>query len=844
MNKKYLVLSLLWILLLLGSTRPASAVTITIPHRGHHIIESIGDPETVDPAWAYDTASGEIISQVYEPLVTFNRERTGAFVDCLATDVVIQDINQYDSVTGITWKQRLTFKIRGTGSVHTFESRDDYGVAITTPLYNETDSQYGMTGSPPPTTISFTNAYTGTGTPKCTTWHEITATPGYLSRKWHLCSWTDTDASGTLNAGDQIDMRRKCGNTPVGPWWNTREFFHVDSVTTDTVGGQTRYTLTVSDKPVYFPSSDAMTTEDVEYSFERWMVQDRSGGPEWMIYEPVEGIGYYHAGAYPGTGFSGAGATLQANIIDRAFQHNTTHFWMNLAVRYSPILGIIAQFWAAVVSEDFMRAAPVNDWTHDWSVWPNYHDPATAPVDVAGNAMNGTGPYKKDYWTAGVEWSVIKNDEYWGEWPYEHGSAYLTRVTEKVVYEWSTRLADFQAGTADVVYVPRQYIAQVEGWPGIRGLKDLPSLSADGMFFNLDIDTASTYAGTKEFDKNNDGTPDGIPLNFFSDKRIRKAFAYLFNYTKFLKEVWLNEAVAPNSPIIGGIPYHLEPEAGGPPRYDINVAKATSLFNDASSDSLSPAYQVMTKGFYMKITYNTGNQPRQVSCDMLKANAKLVNTKFLIDTIGVTWSTYLGELWWYPTFKSVMPIYMIGWVADYPDAHNWVMPFMHKYGDFAAPSSYNNATVNSWIELAIAAPEGWGAGQRGDYYTKLQWAYYYDCPNVMLEQAYGRRWERDWVQGWYYNPIQSAIFYTRWEGLNGDIDGNGVVNSLDAGKVSYYWYKPPVVGLNKIYDIIGDVGPVLQYQETKLPPPGASIGEIDIVDLAVVSANWLYEIAP
>ncbi|RLE08178.1 ABC transporter substrate-binding protein, partial [Candidatus Aerophobetes bacterium] len=43
-------------------------------------------------------------------------------------------------------------------------------------------------------------------------------------------------------------------------------------------------------KGVKFHNGEPLTPEDVEYSFERAMVQDRDGGPVWMLYEPLLGI--------------------------------------------------------------------------------------------------------------------------------------------------------------------------------------------------------------------------------------------------------------------------------------------------------------------------------------------------------------------------------------------------------------------------------------------------------------------------------------------------------------------------------------------------------------------------
>src|SRR6185295_19232079 len=46
---------------------------------------TIGGPESLDPAWAYDTASGEVIFNVYETLLFPKKDLTTDFVPMLAT---------------------------------------------------------------------------------------------------------------------------------------------------------------------------------------------------------------------------------------------------------------------------------------------------------------------------------------------------------------------------------------------------------------------------------------------------------------------------------------------------------------------------------------------------------------------------------------------------------------------------------------------------------------------------------------------------------------------------------------------------------------------------------------
>jgi len=65
------------------------------------IQETIGDAESLDPAWCYDTASGENIGHMYETLIYYAGNSTGTFDPILATDTgsfngthLVFDINE------------------------------------------------------------------------------------------------------------------------------------------------------------------------------------------------------------------------------------------------------------------------------------------------------------------------------------------------------------------------------------------------------------------------------------------------------------------------------------------------------------------------------------------------------------------------------------------------------------------------------------------------------------------------------------------------------------------------------------------------------------------------------
>ena len=702
-------------------------------------MESIGDPDTVDPAWAYDTASAMLIFNVYDTLVFFDRDSVSDFVPSLATE---WSINQ------------------------------------------------------PP----------------------IAGAPAGTDSTWYF----------KIRTG------------------------------------------------VRFHDGSTLTPADVEYSFERWMVQDRSGGPTWMINEPLFANGWPDKSGW---------AEAAGNPIDTAVESNSTHVWLNLAMPYPPLMQILCQSWASVLSQQWCTEQ--DDWSGDWSNWKDYADPENSPLDVPAPVMMGTGPYMFDYWTAGIEWSIVAfNDdiswpegydthvepphayEHWQHWPPSPAgkmvaSRNVDRFTEKVVYEWGTRLADYLGCVADAVYVPRAYLPQmIENWPvkwdpdpgppppfewnpeeyapGIRCLPGIPTLQEANYFFNFDTNPATTYCGSQALDGN------GIPLDFFSDINIRKGFAYSFNYTEFIEDMFWGEAEQPSSCVPEGILYHIDVD-----KYYLDYELARDYFDAASDDPDSPAYGVTETGFEMTSLYNTGNIPRETTAYMLKAGVEHVFDTYFTGTAtitvsGVPWPTYLGALVGYPLFRSTMPLFIIGWLADYPDPHNWVTPYMHSAGDFSGFQSYNNPTVDALIAEGIATPDG---PTRAAIYEDLQWLYYEDIPSVGTSQALGRHWEKRFYMGWYYNPIYPGLYVKHiWKGLNGDVNGDNKVDILDLGLISGHWYPgPPIgpLGYDPLYDIwpenfYGDIPKVWVPALGWIAHP--SIGAIDVFDQAKISAHWLEEV--
>jgi len=466
-------------------------------------------------------------------------------------------------------------------------------------------------------------------------------------------------------------------------------------------------------KGVKFHNGEPLTPEDVEYSFERAMVQDRDGGPVWMLYEPLLGI----HGSRDGNG----NIIIDFEDIDRAVEVEGGSVVFHLKQPYPPFLVILANTWGSIVNKKF--CVENGDWPGTADTWKEYNNPEPGKETLHGIAC-GTGPFKLERWEPGVETVIVRFDDYW------RGPARLKRVMWKVVDEWTTRKLMFLAGDADIIYVPHAYVQELEGVKGINVAKNLPTLALSAAFFNFDINPeGNADIGSGKLDG------EGIPPDFFADKDVRLGFAYSFDWETYLRDVFNNEALKPVGPIPEGIAYRNPDQE----TYYFDPAKAKAHFKKAWDG------KVWEKGFKFTLLYNSGNTQREIAARIFEENVEALNPKFQIEVRPVDWSAYLKEL-----VNRRLTLFIIGWLADYADPHNFVHPFMHSQGDFSSFQSYSNPIVDELINRGIRTVD---QEKRRSIYYQLQWIYHEDVPSVPLYQELVRHYERDWVHGWYYNPV-------------------------------------------------------------------------------------------
>jgi len=495
---------------------------------------------------------------------------------------------------------------------------------------------------------------------------------------------------------------------------------------------------------VKFHSGHTLTAEDVRYSFLRGMLADPAGGPIWMFFEPLLGVQTMR-NVIEMAGGSGDFAAIDEvdpailrkayDLVAASIEVDGNDIVFHLVEPYPPFINILAKggSWSAIVCKDWMAAN--GDWDGNPDTWAKWYDLALEDMTLYDQA-NGTGPFKLDTWDkSGAQVLFSRFDEYW------QGPASLKSVVIKNIPELATRQLMLRVGDADAIYVGQEDLPQVRTMPDVIVIDGLPQVTNTVLFysFTIPVEGNEDLVGSGKLDGK------GIPSDFFADVNVRKAFNYSFDYEAFLTEVALGAGVTPVGPIPQSLPYvNTEQEY-----FKHDPARATEYFKKAFDGEL------WEKGFEVGIVYNTGNNTRKTALEILEYNVESINPKFKVNVIGLEWATVLDKL-----RSASLPVFVMGWLMDFPDTHNFAVPFMHSTGTFAGYCGQGlidlaKVEFDALVEAGIKATD---PAEREKIYFELQKRYVDLAVGMPFMEATTHRVMRDWVKGFTYSPAYSAQY--------------------------------------------------------------------------------------
>ena len=255
------------------------------------------------------------------------------------------------------------------------------------------------------------------------------------------------------------------------------------------------------------------------------------------------------------------------------------------------------------------------------------------------------------------------------------------------------------------------------------------------------------YLGSNKLDGN------GIPPTFFDDVHIRKAFAHCFDYQTLIDDVYMGEAVQSKTLSLPGMPGY-DPNF---PTYEYDLAKCEEEFKlaDVDKDGI-PAGEdpddIWEMGFRFQMLYNTGNTTREIYAEIVSANVSKVNPKFVVETLGLPWPSYLAA-----QRAHKVPMMTGGWLEDIHDPHNWYQPYTTgTYGGRQNLPAELTAQFKELLDKGVAETD---PAKRAEIYTEFNQLYYEQAVGIPLVLATSHAYEQKWVEGRIMNPIFSNIYY-------------------------------------------------------------------------------------
>jgi peptide/nickel transport system substrate-binding protein len=344
---------------------------------------------------------------------------------------------------------------------------------------------------------------------------------------------------------------------------------------------------------------------------------------------------------------------------------------------------------------------------------------------------SGTGAYQLVEW-GDASMIATRFDDYWG------GAPQVENVVYNYVDEEATRILALQQGDADRIRLgQRASLVQVRGAPGVvvHEEPDWAPTCVSAGFFNFDIDmTDNVDVGSGQLDGN------GIPADFFSDVNVRRAFAHLFDQEEFIAQVYQGAGTT----LTMGLPNSF-------PGYNPDVPIRT-LDLEAAENYFRLAWdgQVWETGFAFTALYNAGNTTRETLLNIIKDNLEFLNPRFTMNIRSLPWPDFLAR-----SAERKIPLFALGWCADYADARNFINTFYDNDGFYAARTSIDIPVIQEIIDEADVILD---QETRGFLYRSIGTLHYDQAPMIVYPVPTEYILARDVISGIYYNPMRSEFF--------------------------------------------------------------------------------------
>ena len=387
-------------------------------------------------------------------------------------------------------------------------------------------------------------------------------------------------------------------------------------------------------------------------------------------------------------------------------------YTLNITLRYpySPFIYCVASQWGdLIVSPSFCKAhaTPEDPWAHEY----------------LKEHMCGTGPYVLDEWVREDHVTMVKNPNYWGGWKGPH----VDKIFMPIIMESAPARLRLEEGTLDMAALNLEDAMAVKGKQGIV-VKTVPGLTDYMIFMNTQKP----------------------PLN---NKLIRYAISYLYDYAGTIATVRHDMGTQARGPIPRSL-WGWDPDC---PQFTMNLTKAEELIRQAGY-----------KPEDIKLDYwFEGDEPRRIA-EILQAGAAQIGVKITLHS--TTWATLIQVV--RPGSDNATDAHDLAgvyWWPDYADPIAFFDPMYRCYNDtiptkisaypFYNWGFYSNATLNHILDEFVRETNH---TKRIELSHQAQRIIAQDAPCVFVFDSLNTLCYRDWVKGYYFNPLYTGTtdFYS------------------------------------------------------------------------------------
>lgn len=378
---------------------------------------------------------------------------------------------------------------------------------------------------------------------------------------------------------------------------------------------------------------------------------------------------------------------------------NDTTFQIRLQEAFPPFLGILTMKYCSVVPCEVVEKYGKDFRNH--------------PV--------GTGPFKFQLWQEGVKLVMRRNPDYFEKDEQGNPLPYLDAVAVSFIVDKQSVFMEFMKGSLDFMsgleacYKDALLTKDGKLNPEYEGKIKLitgPYLNTEYLGFML-----------KEDGKKN-------PL---LDRRVRQAINYGFDRVKMMKYLRNNVGYPGTAGFVprGMASYNPERTGG----YDYDPRKAARLLAEAgypNGKGLPPISVSVSASYADLIQY-------------MQHELSNIGIELKLDVVQAAQQRQMMRNYQLPFFRG-------SWIADYPDAENYMALFYSKNLQ-PTGSNYTHYVNPAFDKLYEESQRCTDEVMRNDYYTKMDSVLMADAPVVVLYYDKVIRFVRAEVSGMTSNPV-------------------------------------------------------------------------------------------